>query len=125
MASDKIINTIRDTIINEATTIRQFFGIKSFEQNFIMKKIDLKKTLKNILGSQASNDEIEMFMSFLDTYQQEETEQRRAIQPDIATEGYIKLRIDPLKVLSYNNGYSYLFNFRDLENLLKKALQKL
>ena len=64
-------------------------------------------------------------MSFLDTYQQEQTEQRRAIQPDIATEGYIKLRIDPLKVLSYNNGYSYLFNFRDLENLLKKALQKL
>lgn len=26
-SSDKIINIIRDTIINDATTIRQFFGI--------------------------------------------------------------------------------------------------
>jgi hypothetical protein len=49
-SSDKIINIIRDTIINEATTIRQFFGIKNFEQNYIMKKLDLKKTLKSILG---------------------------------------------------------------------------
>jgi hypothetical protein len=32
-----------------------------------MKKLDLKKTLKSILGVQASNDEIEMFMTFLDT----------------------------------------------------------
>jgi len=74
MASDKIINTIRDQIINNASTIRTFFGIKSFEQNYIMRKIDLKKSLKNILASQATNDEIEMFMSFLDNYQQEETE---------------------------------------------------
>ena len=66
-SSDKIINIIRDTIINDATTIRQFFGIKNFEQNYIMKKLDLKKTLKSILGVQASNDEIEMFMTFLDT----------------------------------------------------------
>jgi hypothetical protein len=65
-----------------------------------------------------------MFMSFLDNYSQEETEQRRAIQPDIATEGYVKIRIDPLKVLG-NSGFDVLFNFRDLENLLKKALQKL
>ena len=90
-----------------------------------MKKLDLKKTLKSILGVQASNDEIEMFMTFLDTVTQEETEQRRAIQPDIATEGYVKIRIDPLKVLGRANAYSYLINFRDLENLLKKALQKL
>ena len=90
-----------------------------------MKKLDLKKILKSILGVQASNDEIEMFMTFLDTYSQEETEQRRAIQPDIATEGYVKIRIDPLKVLGRANAYSFLFNFRDLENLLKKALQKL
>ena len=51
------------------------------------------------MGSEATNDEIEMFMSFLENYSAEETEQRRTIQPDIATEGYIRIRIDPLKVL--------------------------
>lgn len=124
ISSDKIINIIRDNVISDATTIRALFGIKTFEQNYIMKKLDLKKSLKTLLGSQATNDEIEMFMSFLDNYSQEETEQRRTIQPDIATEGYVKIRIDPLKVLG-NGGYAVLFNFRDLENLLKKALQKL
>lgn len=124
MASDKIINIIRDSIINQGATIRGFFSVKSFEQNYIMKKLDLKKIMKNVLGSSASNEEIEMFMTFLDTYSQEETEQRRTIQPDIATEGYVKIRIDPLKVLG-NGGYATLYNFRDLENLLKKALQKL
>lgn len=99
MASDKIINVLRDSIAFEKLTIRQFFKIKSFEQNYIMRKLDLKKTLKALLGSEATNDEIEMFMSFLENYSAEETEQRRTIQPDIATEGYIRIRIDPLKVL--------------------------
>ena len=44
-----------------------------------MRKLDLKKILKNLLGTEATNDEIEMFMSFLDNYTAEETEQRRTI----------------------------------------------
>lgn len=83
----------------------------------------MKKVLKSLLGSEASNDEIEMFMSFLENYSAEETEQRRTIQPDIATEGYIRIRVDPLKVLRSIGGHqSMLINFRDLENILKKAL---
>ena len=39
-----------------------------------MKKLDLKKILKSLLGSEATNDEIEMFMSFLENYSAEETE---------------------------------------------------
>ena len=99
MASDKIINVLRDSIAFEKLTFRQFLKIKSFKQNYIMRKLDLKKVLKALLGSEATNDEIEMFMSFLENYSAEETEQRRTIQPDIATEGYIRIRIDPLKVL--------------------------
>jgi hypothetical protein len=40
-----------------------------------------------------------MFMQYLDTFSREETEQRRMIQPDIATEAHIRIRIDPLKIL--------------------------
>ncbi len=39
----------------------------------------MKKVLKTLLGNEATNDEIEMFMSFLDNYSAEETEQRRTI----------------------------------------------
>jgi hypothetical protein len=39
-----------------------------------MRKLDLKKLLKALLGSEATNDEIEMFMSFLENYSAEETE---------------------------------------------------
>ena len=90
-----------------------------------MRKLDLKKVLKNLLGNEATSDEIEMFMSFLDNISAEETEQRRTIQPDIATEGYIRIRIDPLKVLKSTGSSSNLINFRDIENILKKALQKI
>jgi len=77
MASDKIINILRDSIAFDKLTIRQFFKIKSFEQNYIMRKLDLKKNLKELLGSEATNDEIEMFMQFLDNHSAEETEQNR------------------------------------------------
>jgi len=76
------------------------------------------------VGSQATNDEIEMLMSFLDKVCREETEQRRTIQPDIANEAHIKIRIDPLRVLQNNNAHNTLINFRDVENILRKALQK-
>jgi hypothetical protein len=51
IASDKIINIIRDTIVQEGTTIRNMFQIKSFEQNFILPKLFLKKQLKLIVAS--------------------------------------------------------------------------
>ena len=51
MASDKLINILRDAIVQDATTVRGLFGIKVFEQNYILRKLDLKKMLKSILGT--------------------------------------------------------------------------
>jgi hypothetical protein len=66
MASDKVINIIRDKIVNNASSIRDEFRIKNFELNYIMRKLDLKKKIKAVVKNQATNDEIEMFMSYLD-----------------------------------------------------------
>jgi hypothetical protein len=90
-----------------------------------MPKLHLKKALKLIVSSQATNDEVEKFMKFIDKFSRDETEQRRTIQPDIANEGHIRTRVDPLKVLQLANRHSDHFNFRDLENLLRKQLQKI
>ena len=51
MSSDKIINIIRDTIVSEGTNVRPLFMVKNFEQNLIMRKLDLKKMIKIIVGS--------------------------------------------------------------------------
>ena len=82
----------------------------------------MKKVIKGITAEQATNEEIEMFISYLDKFSRDETEQRRTIQPDIANEAHIRIRVDPLKVLSARNAFTTLVNFRDLENLLRKAL---
>jgi hypothetical protein len=42
---------------------------------------------------------VEKFMKYIDKFSRGETEQRRTIQPDIANEGHIRTRVDPLKVL--------------------------
>lgn len=78
-ASDKLIQIIRDEIVTDGTTIRDLFKIKNFETNYIIKKLDLKKMIKEVVGTQATNEEIEMFMEFLDKHSREETEQRRTI----------------------------------------------
>lgn len=39
-----------------------------------MTKLDLKKAVKLIIGTQASNEEIENFMEFIDKYSRDETE---------------------------------------------------
>ena len=64
-----------------------------------MKKLDLKKILINIIGSQASNEEIEMFMTYIDNFSKAETEQRKTVQPDIANEAHIKTRVDPVRII--------------------------
>jgi hypothetical protein len=45
-SADKVLNLIRDLIIMNGLHIRKLFQINSFEQNFIMTKIDLKKQIK-------------------------------------------------------------------------------
>ena len=54
-ASDKLLGIIRDSIVSGSTTIREIFRIKNFETNLIMKKLDLKKFIKQVVGTQATN----------------------------------------------------------------------
>lgn len=119
IASDKILRIVRDYIISKNCQIKEAFHIKSIQTDFLMKKFDFKKILKEIAGTEATFEEIEKSIQYFVQFSKDQQQERKIMQVEIGQEGHIKSRLDAGSV----NNHEYI-NFRDFEILLKKMLSK-